>query len=438
MGRRRVERQQSRWIATAALPRSKGDPFYERLNGLLAEAGFDEYVERVCAGFYAPVRGRPGLAPGHYFRLLLVGYLEGCDSERQIAWRLADSLSLRRFLGLSLADRCPDHSTLSKTRRRISSEAHGEVFGWVLKRLGEAGLLPGRTAEGDGTMPQANASMRRIVRRDTGEGYREYLRRLAQESGTRTPSREDLQRFDRKRRTTQPVDPSARARMKDGGTRMAHEVEPESGTLAAVGQPADQGDTETPGTTLESATEELPSAGTKPKGARELVGEGYRSDATVKRLRQAGVRSYVSEPQLGRRCWKGKEEERRVAVENRRRIRGKRGKRLPRRRREVVERSFAHRYETGGMRRLYLLQAAGFDLGLLMRHRWGIGEPSRLGDRRIAAESGISGADVAPERPKVCLWAILWVFRVFVLRVPPGYPVLSRRRRSPSRRWRSF
>ena len=198
MGRSRVERQQNLWIATAALPRSKGDPFYEKLNGLLDEAGFDEYVEGVCAGFYAPVLGRPGLAPGRYFRLLLVGCFEGCDSERQIAWRLADSLSLRRFLGLVLTDRCPDHSTLSKTRRRISSEAHGEVFGWVLKRLEEAGLLPGRTVGIDGTMLQANASMRRIVRRDSGEGYQEYLRRLARESGTRTPSREDARRLARR------------------------------------------------------------------------------------------------------------------------------------------------------------------------------------------------------------------------------------------------
>ena len=289
MGRSRVERQQNLWIATAALPRSKGDPFYEKLNGLLDEAGFDEYVEGVCAGFYAPVLGRPSLAPGRYFRLLLVGYFEGCDSERQIAWRLADSLSLRRFLGLSLADRCPDHSTLSKTRRRISSEAHGEVFGWVLKRLEEAGLLPGRTVGIDGTMLQANASMRGIVRRDSGEGYQEYLRRLARESGIETPSREDLQRFDRKRKKkvsneewTQPVDPPARvARMKDGRTRMAHKVEHavdlESGALAAaVVQPADQGDTATLETTLESATKELESAGAEPKGAREVVGDkGY-------------------------------------------------------------------------------------------------------------------------------------------------------------------
>ena len=462
MGRSRVERQQNLWIATAALPRSKGDPFYEKLNGLLDEAGFDEYVEGVCAGFYAPVLGRPSLAPGRYFRLLLVGYFEGCDSERQIAWRLSDSLSLRRFLGLMLTDRCPDHSTLSKTRRRISSEAHGEVFGWVLKRLEEAGLLPGRTVGIDGTMLQANASMRGIVRRDSGEGYQEYLRRLARESGIETPSREDLQRFDRKRKKkvsneewTQPVDPSARvARMKDGRTRMAHKVEHavdlESGALAAaVVQPADQGDTATLETTLESATKELETAGAKPKGAREVVGDkGYHSDATMKGLRQAGVRSYVSEPKRGQRRWEGKEEERRAVMANRRRIRGERGKRLLRRRGEVVERSFAHCYETGGMRRLYLrgrvnigkrvlIQAAGFNLGLLMRHRCGIGKPRRLQDRRIAAGSGILCANIGSERPYVGFWAILGVFRLFIPRVPPGYAVLSRRRRSPANRWRS-
>ena len=215
---------------------------------------------------------------------------EGCDSERQIAWRLSDSLSLRRFLGLVLTDRCPDHSTLSKTRRRISSEAHGEVFGWVSKRLGDAGLLPGRTVGIDGTMLQANASMRGIVRRDTGDGYQEYLRRLARESGTRTPSREDLQRFDRKRKKktsneewTQPVDPSARvARMKDGRTRMAHEVEhavgPGERGAGGGGGPAGGpgGHTDAGSGRWRVRTKELESAGAKPKGAREVVGdEGY-------------------------------------------------------------------------------------------------------------------------------------------------------------------
>ena len=173
MGQRKVGRRQGAlWIATSQLPRGEGDPFYERLNVILEEAGFDAYVEGICKDFYAPRLGRPSLAPGNYFRLLLVGYFEGCDSERQIAWRLADSLSLRRFLSLALTDSCPDHSTLSHTRRRISAEAHGEVFVWVLRRLEGAGLLRGKTLGVDGTTLLANASMRGIVRRDTGEGYR--------------------------------------------------------------------------------------------------------------------------------------------------------------------------------------------------------------------------------------------------------------------------
>ena len=357
MGQRNVERRRNLWVSTSELPRSEGDPFYERLNGILEKSGFDAHVEEICKEFYAPRLGRPSLAPGHYFRLLLVGYFEGCDSERQIAWRLSDSLSLRRFLGLALTDSCPDHSTLSKTRVRISAEAHGEVFGWVLGRLKGAGLLRGKTLGVDGTTLLANASMRGIVRRDTGEGYQEYLRRLAQESGEETPTAEELRRFDRKRRKktsneewTHPTDPDTRvARMKDGRTRMAHKaehvVDMESGAVAGVVlHGADQGDTETVDGTLNETGERLEAAGVEaPSDGREVVcDKGYHSDATMVGLKHSEVRSYVSEPRRGRRRWKGKTEERDAVYANRRRIRGSRGRRLMRRRGELVERSFAH------------------------------------------------------------------------------------------------
>ena len=437
MGQRQVgSRQGGLWVATTDLPRSEGDPFYERLNRILEEAGFDSYVEGVCKEFYAERLGRPSLAPGNYFRLLLVGYFEGCDSERQIAWRLSDSLSLRRFLGLLVTDRCPDHSTLSKTRVRISAQAHEEVFVWVLRRLERAGLLRGKTLGVDGTMLLANASMRGIVRRDTGEGYQEYLRRLAQESGVATPSREELQRFDRKRqkRTSNrewkhPSDADARvARTKDGRTRMAHKVEHavdlESGAVAGVTlHGADQGDTETVEGTLSESRERLEAATEEaPPGVREVVcDKGYHSDATMVGMKGSQVRSYVAEPRRGRRRWRGKPEERAAVYANRRRVRGSRGRRLMRRRGELVERSFAHVYETGGMRRLYLrgrenitkrllIQAAGFNLGVLMRQECGVGKPRRLQNPLKHGMGALFVLSIALDHPEKSTRGILLAF----------------------------
>ena len=201
MGRRAKQRRQQAdfWIAHTELPRTAGHPFYERLNQVLVERGFDEFVEAQCEHFYAETMGRPSLTPGRYFRLLLIGYFEGLDGERGIAWRAEDSLALRRFLELELSEKPPDHSTISRTRRLIDVETHQAVFRWVLELLAEKGLLKGKTVGIDATTLEANAAMRSIVRRDTGEGYEEFLRRLEQESGIATPTREQLAKLDRKR-----------------------------------------------------------------------------------------------------------------------------------------------------------------------------------------------------------------------------------------------
>ena len=169
--RRRRARQASMWIPTSDLPRSAAHPFYRRLNRILDEAGFDAFGEAQCTKFYAPVLGRPSLAPGRYVRLLLLGYFEGLDSERAIAWRAADSLSVRAFLHLELADPAPDHSTISRTRRLIDLETHTAVFTWILQQLADAGLVKGQTVGSDATTLEANAALRSIVRRDTGESY---------------------------------------------------------------------------------------------------------------------------------------------------------------------------------------------------------------------------------------------------------------------------
>ena len=201
MGKKPSARQASpMWVNTEDLQTSSGHPFFERLNRILAESGFDAFVEGLCAAFYADRLGRPSLRPGRYFRLLLIGYFEGLSSERGIAWRVADSWSLRSFLDLDVMESVPDHSTLSRTRRRIDVETHVAVFTWVLERQAEAGLVKGKTVGVDATTLEANAAMRSIERRDTGESYEAFVRRLAEASGIETPTRAELARFDRSRK----------------------------------------------------------------------------------------------------------------------------------------------------------------------------------------------------------------------------------------------
>jgi len=264
------ERQQELWVATATLARPAGHPFYERLNLLLDKCSFDAFVEDVCRRFYAENMGRPGLSPGIYFRLLLLGYFEGIDSERGIAWRAADSLSIRAFLRVGLDETVPDQTTISRTRRLIDVETHQLVFAWVLTVLAEHGLLRGKTIGIDATTLEANAALRSIVRRDTGQTYQEFLLQLAKASGIETPTRSQLARLDRKRAKkgsnqewTHPQDPDARiTKMKDGRTHLAHKaehaVDMETGAVVAVTvQPADAGDTQTVQETLERASEHI-------------------------------------------------------------------------------------------------------------------------------------------------------------------------------------
>ena len=404
--RKRKLRQQSIWIATQELPRSASHPFYKRLNRILEQNGFDEYVEQLCESFYAPTLGRPSLAPGMYFRVLMLGYFEGIDSERGIAWRAADSLSVREFVGLELGEAPPDHSTISRTRRLIDVETHRAVFSWILDRLAAAGLVKGETLGVDATTLEANAALRSIVRRDTGEGYEAFLTRLAKASGIATPTREDLARLDRKRPKkgsnedwTHPHDPDARiTKMKDGRTHLAHKAEHavdlNTGAVVAVTiQPADKGDTETVKETLMEAAENVEKAKPRTDVVKELVADkGYHSNALLEDLAILGVRTYLSEPARGRRKWKGKYGARDAVYGNRRRIRGARGRRLLRQRGERLERPFAHAYETGGLRRVYLrghsnilkrvlIHTAALNLGLLMRLLVGVGTPRSLQGR---------------------------------------------------------
>jgi transposase len=411
---KRTERQPAMWVPTTDLPTAASHPFYRRLNRLLHDRGFDAFVEAQCAAFYAETMGRPGLPPGIYFRLLLIGYFEGIDSERGIAWRAADSLALRDFLGLNLDDAPPDHSTISRTRRLIDVDTHRAVFTWVLQSVGTAGLVQGKTIGIDATTLEANAAMRSIVRRDSGEGYEEFLTRLAKASGIGTPTRADLARLDRKRKKkgsnddwTSPADPDAKiTKMKDGRTHLAHKAEHavdlDTGAVVAVTvQDASAGDTATLPDTLAEAVSQLDQV-TNAEGepvtlADEVVADkGCHSRAVVLDLTTHGFRTYISEPDRGPQCWQKQQPARDAVYGNRRRIHGERGKALLRRRGELLERTFAHAYDTGGMRRTHLrghanilkralVHVSGFNLGLVMRRMFGVGTPRGLQGRVAAA-----------------------------------------------------
>jgi transposase len=417
MGTRENE-QPPLWVAASDLPASPGHPFYTRLNAILDAEGFDRFVEDQCRRFYAPVMGRPSLAPGRYFRLLLIGYFEGIDAERGIAWRAADSLAVRTFLRLGLEEKTPDHSTISRTRRLIDLETHRAVFTWVQQRLVAGALLKGRTIAIDATTLEANAAMRSIVRRDTGESYQAFLTRLAETSGIKTPTREALARLDRKRKKktsnkdwTNPHDPDAKVtKMKDGRTHLAHKAEHavdlETGAIVAVTvQGADEGDTTTIRETATAAAEQIEDAQAdvdEPQALAEIIGDkGYHSNQSMVDLEAVGIRSYIAEPDRGRRDWSKEPEAQAPVYRNRRRMRGARGRRLMRQRGERIERSFAHLYDTGGMRRTHLrghenilkrllIHAGGFNLGLLIRSILGVGTPRGLQGRLAAVLAVVS------------------------------------------------
>lgn len=359
----------------------RAHPFYEAVNKVLDAHHFDRFVEQLCAKFYddGSKGGRPGLAPGIYFRCLLVGYFEGIDSERGIDWRCSDSISLKLFLGVPIDKPAPDHSTLSRTRRLIDFETHGEVFACILKMLANHGLIEGITVSIDSTTLEANAAMRSIVRRDSGEGYHDFLTRLAKESGIETPTREDLARLDRKRKNKasnddwqNPHDPDAKiAKMKDGTTHLAHKAEHAvdlgdnaHGAILAVNVcDAAWSDHATLADTVVLATQNLAALKDDDRVAgkvseqwmREAVlDKGYHSKQGLLDLEEMNIRSYVSEPARGRQKWDEQSNAKEAVYANRRRIKGERGKRLLRRRGEKLERTFAHCYETGAMRRLHL------------------------------------------------------------------------------------
>ena len=411
LGRRNEERQGELWIAAPSLPVAPGHAFYIKLNELLAEAGFDEWIEALCVPYYAK-GGRPGIPPGVYFRMLLVGYFEGIGSQRGIAWRCSDSLSIRKFLGIPPTEESPDHSSLTVIRERLPFDVHTAAFAWVLKMAREKNLLDGKTIGVDSTPLEANAAMKSIVRRDTGENWQEYVTGLMRESGVigpqQTPTIEEIKRFDKSRKDKKvsnddwvsPVDPESRiTKMKDGTTHLAYKAEhavdlPSSLIVAAEVYHADQGDAHTLEDTVHMAQTNLRDAGSEVQIEDVAADKGYHAAATLAAIAEnTPYRTYIPEPRLKpgqTHTWTDKPPEQRDAVyANRRRTRGARSKRLQRLRSERVERTFAHVCETGGARRTWLrgidkvrkrhaIAAMAHNLSCIMRELFGMGTPRGL------------------------------------------------------------
>ena len=407
---RQGDRQGDLVVTWREMPRSPGHVFYDRLQRVLIEADFDAFAEATCKPYYAAKMGAPSVPPGRYFRMHMVGYFEGIDSERGIEWRCADSLSLREFLRLRTTERVPDHSWLSKTRSRLPAEVHETVFGWVLALIAEHGLVKGERIGVDASTMEANAALRTIVRRETGETYREMLKRMAAESGIETPSADDLVRLDRARKGKKlsnvdwvsKTDPEAKiAKMKDGTTHLAykpeHAVDLDTGAVVAAEiHPADEGDTTTLPGTLAAAAANLAKVGRAPTAAEtaELIADkGYHSRAVLKELDGGVWKTRIAEPQRTALLrWHGDTEARDAVYANRNRLRSAVGKAAMRKRAGIVERSFAHNLERGGMRRTwlrgrdnvhkrYLIHVAGHNLGILMRLLIGAGPPKEAAAR---------------------------------------------------------
>jgi transposase len=413
----RGEEQKEMWLATWDMPKSPGHPFYKKLNQVLAEADFNRRIAEMCAPYYAE-KGRPSIPPDMYFRMLLIGYFEGITSQRGIVWRCSDSLSLKEFLGLGIAEQIPDHSSLTRIRQRLPLSLHEQVYLMFLQMAQEKGLLSGRTLLVDSTTLEANAAMRTIVRKTTGENWREFLLGLAKEDGIANPKNEELRRFDRGRKDKKVSnkdwksgsDPDSRImKMKDGRTHLGykaeHAVDADSGlVVSAAVHTGDVSDPESLAGTLIEAQASLVLAGSETEVTEVVADKGYHKLETLGVMSDYGVRTYIPERKSRHQhCWGNKAEGmEQVYRNNQRRVSGKRGRKLSKKRSELPERSFAHVCETGGGRRTwirgitevnksYLMRVAGYNLGVILRRLFGVGTPRSLqGASRKVLQSVIS------------------------------------------------
>jgi len=416
IGKRRKHKQLPLWIAHSDLAPRGGHPFYSRLNRLFDDDGFDVWLEQECTPFFSEA-GRPSIPPGVYFRMLFTGYLEGFQSERSIAWHCSDRMSLREFLGYQIHEKTPDHSSFTIWRQRLPLELYTKVFQRILCIVHRHGLVDAYATGVDSTTIEANASMRRLVRKDTGSSYVEYVKTLMHEAGQEPGDAADVARFDRKRTGKKlsnrewqsETDPEARiAKMKNGTTHLAykaeHAVDLATGVmLGVVVHPADQGDTASIEETLEEVEENLASLGDEsPDLLCVVTDKGYHKAELIRKLNaDKGITTYIPERQdKQKRRWHGDKEACREFHGNRRRTRGDHGKQLSRLRSEIVERSFAMIKRSGNLARMtlrglenvskrYLIHAAAYNLGLLMRVIFGNGTPKGMADALLHLIFGI-------------------------------------------------
>jgi transposase len=447
---RRTPKQDELFIPTAKVAGGPGHPFYTKLNAVLAEAAFDEFVEKLCAPYYKE-GGRPGIPPGVYFRMLCIGYFEGLDSQRGIAWRCADSLGLRSFLGVGLTEDTPVHASMTMIRQRLPEPVFDQVFVFVLSLLEKKGLLRGKAVAIDATTLEANAAMKSIVRKDIGADWKEYLRGLAKAEGLENPTEEDLRRLDRGRQdkkvsNQQWESPTGRdsriAKMKDGRTHLAYKAEhavdlASEAIVATTVTFADKSDRQSGPVTLSLAEANLVLAGRASKIAEAVMDKGYHDNSLLADLAVRDVRTYIPERRQKTRHWTDKPVAQEQAFRaNRRRVRGKKGRRLNRWRSERCERTFAHVCETGGGRRAWVrgqtnvskthtLKCAAYNLGLLLRKVWGMRKPRN-------ADEGVWGGFLArwawltlaavidcrmTTRPERTLWDILLAIQITAVTV---------------------
>jgi transposase len=397
---KRKPKQDELFIPTVRVASGPGHPFYTKLNEVLAEAGFDEFVEQLCAPYYKE-GGRPGIPPGVYFRMVLIGYFEGLDSQRGIAWRCADSLGLRTFLGIGITEETPVHASMTIIRQRLPESVFDKVFVFVLNLLENKGLLRGKAVAIDATTLEANAAMKSIVRKDTGEDWKQYLQGLAKAEGIENPTEVDLRRLDRARKDKKvsneqwesPIDPDSRiTKMKDGRTHLAYKAEHavdvvSEAIVATTVTFADRSDPQSGPVTLSLAEANLVLAGSETEIQEAVMDKGYHDLGLLAGLAERGVRTYIPERRQKSRRWTNKPVEHEQAFRaNRRRVRGNKGRQLNRWRSEKCERSFAHVCQTGGGRRSWLrgqtnvskmhtLKCAAYNLGLLLRKVWGLCKP---------------------------------------------------------------
>lgn len=403
------EPQSSFWIPTSDLPSTAANAFYRRLDRALSESGFGDAVRALCEPFYESDTsrgGRPGIDPEVYFKMQMVGFFENLPSERGIAARCADSLSIRDFLHYELHEATPDHSSFTVIRQRLSPEVYEQVFELVLKALKTHKLLKGRRLGIDASVIEANASLKSLEHRLTGEAYAEYVRKLAEAAGVDTSEPAAVRRFDRKRpgrkssndEWQNPHDPDAKiGRTKRGSTRMIykpeHVVDLETGAIVdADVRPGDEHDTDNLTERLLGAEARINRTLGEPNDTErvELVAadKGYFKLEEIWLLQGLNIQTGISDPQGNRRLDRLMETDRAALEAARRTVSSEAGKALLKLRAELVERGFEHVLDCGGARRTtlrgranirkrYLIQAACANLSLLMRHLAGVGTPKQ-------------------------------------------------------------